>query len=241
MVTVNINGEKKEIEGGIIFASTLFELCTVGPKEKMFLDIQGEVDIQIDKKDYIFLLGEERFIIRKNTNLPDNPSLRKHLSVQINETPCTLSQAKVEHGDIAKHDRELPDCEVYVDLPNAPDFHLKKGCKLIVRNEVSFITIPKSNDDIIDIEECTKYKRIHPKLQKRYRIKIDGKKYVVNSSQLTGKKILVIAGLEWQRYDLQQKFSDGRRKPIEHDEKIDFTTPCVERFESIPREAQQGE
>ena len=77
--------------------------------------------------------------------------------------------------------------------------------------------------------------------EKKYTIIIDGKDYTVFKSIMLGKEILGLARLDWQRYDLQKKFKDGSRKIVGPDEEVDFSK-CeeVERFETIPREAQQG-
>ena len=241
MVTINFKGEEREIDGGIFHASKLYEMFSTIPTEEIFLNIEEGVDIHIKREDYIFLSGGENLIEKSSSRLPDNPILKNHLNVKINGNTHAFNQAKVLCEDIAKHDKGIPNCEVYIELENSSDFHFDKNINLIIKGGISFITIPKSDDGIIDIEECVKIHRRPPKRQKKYRIRIDGQKYITDFSHLTGKEILEIAGLEWQRYELQRKFNDGKREIIEYNEDIDFSTFGVERFETIPKEVQQGE
>ena len=122
----------------------------------------------------------------------------------------SLPKTKITHEDIANLDGELENCSVYVDLglSEMPDFHLEAGATLVVTTEqTAFITVPGSADGIVDIEECSNLSRQIPKKQKRYQIKIDGEKHIVPSPSLTGQEILELAGLEWQRFDLQKKIS----------------------------------
>ena len=241
-VTIYIQGEEQELECGVYSEKELKGLCNLDDGERIMLDITGELDIPIGEDDYVCISGDERFIKGEEQNAPDNPNLRNNLPIVVNDSEQTISRAKVNRCDIANYDQELVNCEVYVyiDLPDMPDFYLKEGYRFIVKSKISFITIPRHEDGIVDIEECAKHNRRPPKHQKQYRIKVDGKKYVVNESHLKGKEILELAGLEWQRYDLQQKFCDGKREAINWEDRVDFSQIGVERFESIPREAQQG-
>ena len=76
---------------------------------------------------------------------------------------------------------------------------------------------------------------------KERKIRIDGKSYPVTANFLRGEQILALARYEWQRYDLQIKFfSLGDRKLVPHDELVNLSDPNIQRFEVIPKEAQQG-
>ena len=240
MATIKISNQKREIPSGVIEASKLYEACST---ETLYINVFDEY-IPVEKNDHVLITDNMHFTTETLPNVPENPLLKNSLSLKVNEKSHTISQAKITYEDIAKFDTELVDCEVYVDLKldNVPDFHLNVGVKLIVQDEVTFITIPKSVDGIVDIEECANHSRSIPKFQKQYRIKIDGEKFVTSSSSLTGKEILEVAGIEWQRFDLQKKFSDGKREQIEYEDIVNLSDSClIERFETIPREAQQGE
>jgi len=96
------------------------------------------------------------------------------------------------------------------------------------------------NTEIIDLEEFSKDNRKPPK-HKRYRIKVDRDKYVVNKESMTGREILELAGkIPPSQYQLRQKFRGGSVKKIGLDEVVDFTEPGVEKFITIPLDQTEG-
>jgi hypothetical protein len=93
--------------------------------------------------------------------------------------------------------------------------------------------------DIIDIEEYARAGKNPPK-GKKYKIKVDGVAYVV-PEKLTGRAILQTAGkTPVERYQLNQKVHGGAVKKIKYDEEVDFTTPGIEKFMTIPLDQTEG-
>jgi hypothetical protein len=98
----------------------------------------------------------------------------------------------------------------------------------------------KSVEEYIDIEEYAKAGKKPPK-GKKYLIRVDRANYKVDQSSLTGREILELAGkTPVQKYQLNQKVQGGAVKKIEYDEKVDFTTPGIERFMTIPLDQTEG-
>lgn len=94
-------------------------------------------------------------------------------------------------------------------------------------------------NEIIDIEEYAKAKRNPPK-GKKYKIKVDNTLYVV-PEQLTGREILQIAGkTPIERFQLNQKMHGGNVKKIKYDEVVEFSTPGIEKFLTIPLDQTEG-
>ena len=94
--------------------------------------------------------------------------------------------------------------------------------------------------DIINIEECAKQGK-KPGFGRAYIIKVDGKSYQVEKSTLIGKDILTLARRPVNEYYLQEKLSDGTRRRINPDDRVDLVKdPCTERFETMRTEVQQG-
>jgi hypothetical protein len=91
----------------------------------------------------------------------------------------------------------------------------------------------------VDLEEFAKAGRPVPRAR-RYRIRIDKQRYVVEISQMTGREILALAGKTPEGYLLSQKLHSGQAKKIKADEVVDFTTPGIERFMTLPRDATEG-
>ncbi|GAB61139.1 hypothetical protein KSU1_B0282 [Candidatus Jettenia caeni] len=95
-------------------------------------------------------------------------------------------------------------------------------------------------DEIIDLEEFAIEGKKPPK-GCRYRIKIDKNKYVVDVPLMSGREILNLAEkTPPEQYMLFQKFRGGENKRIELDEKVDFTTPGVEKFRTLPMDQTEG-
>lgn len=96
------------------------------------------------------------------------------------------------------------------------------------------------SDEIIDIEEYAKNGHKPPKA-KRYRIRIDKQHYIVEQSHLSGRELLILAGKQPpEKYMISQKFFGGQVKRINLDESVDFTTPGVERFMTLPLDQTEG-
>jgi len=99
----------------------------------------------------------------------------------------------------------------------------------------------KTNEtvEIIDIEAYAKEGKTPPQ-KKKYKIKVDNNVYVVPES-LTGKEILQIAGkTPIEKYQLNQKMHGGAVRKIKYDEVVDFTTPGIEKFMTIPLDQTEG-
>ncbi len=97
-----------------------------------------------------------------------------------------------------------------------------------------------TNLEIIDLEECSRDDRTPPK-KKRYKIKIDREKYVVDVECLTGREILLLASkTPVEQFQLRQKMRGGHVTKIGLDEKVDFTKRGIEKFMTIPLDQTEG-
>lgn len=95
-------------------------------------------------------------------------------------------------------------------------------------------------NEIIDLEEFSKDNRKPPR-KRRYRIKVDRQKYVVNEECLTGKEILRLAGkTPPEQFQLRQKIRGGEVIKIGQEDKVDFTKPGIEKFMTIPLDQTEG-
>lgn len=239
MNTIKINGVEKLINS-LVRGVDLYTLAKVSSPDKLFFDIKNEVDIPIAQDDYVILVGDENITVGQ-ADIPDNPNLKQKISVNLNGENIAIHTAKITGQEIRKNDTAIGNNSwLYADLKNSSDQKIEDNFRLIIKNKDCFITIPASGDNIVDIEECAKHGRKPPKKQSKYKIKIDGKKYTADTYHLLGAKILDLAGKTSQNFGLQQKFKGGNRKTIEPSQKVDLATPGVERFETIPKNIQQG-
>lgn len=96
------------------------------------------------------------------------------------------------------------------------------------------------DSDIIDLEEYGKAGKTPP-AGARYRIRIDKKKYDIEASAMTGRELLELAGKEpAERYRIDQKLRGGQTKQVGLGERVDFTTPGLERFMTLPLDQTEG-
>ena len=95
--------------------------------------------------------------------------------------------------------------------------------------------------DLIDLEQYAQVGRRPPRAP-RYRIRIDRQYYVVAAPGLTGRELLQLAGkTPPEQYMISQKLRGGQTKRIDLDERVDFTTPGVERFMTLPLDQTEGQ
>jgi hypothetical protein len=91
-----------------------------------------------------------------------------------------------------------------------------------------------------DLEQLAKAGHKPPRA-KRYRIRVDDQYFVVNQSSMTGREILVLAGkTPPEQFILTQKIRGGNLHTVGFDECVDFTKPGIERFNTLPRQVQEG-
>ncbi len=95
--------------------------------------------------------------------------------------------------------------------------------------------------EIIDIEEfylaASEGKLPHAK---KYKIRIDKEKFIVDVSHLSGRQLLALAGkTPVEQWMVNQKVK-GQVLPIGLDEIVDLTAPGVERFMTLPKDQTEG-
>lgn len=100
-------------------------------------------------------------------------------------------------------------------------------------------TTASATGEIIDLESAAKA-GITPARGRRYRIRIDKSFYVVDSESLTGREILALANKTPEKYMLSQKIRGGQPIPIPPDQRVDFTTPGIERFQTLALDPTEG-
>ena len=95
-------------------------------------------------------------------------------------------------------------------------------------------------DEIEDLEVCAKEGRA-ARCVRRYRIRIDRERHVVNVTYMTGQQLLELAGkCDVHRWKIFQKLK-GQMKEIGLDETVCFTTPGVEKFKTLPLDQTEGQ
>lgn len=94
-------------------------------------------------------------------------------------------------------------------------------------------------DELEDLEFCAREKR-PAKCVRRYRIRIDREHYVVHVTYMTGQQLLEVAGkCDVRRWQIFQKLH-GELKQVGLNERVDFTTPGIEKFKTLPLDQTEG-
>lgn len=96
------------------------------------------------------------------------------------------------------------------------------------------------SEEIIDVEQYSKDGKEIPS-GKKYNIRIDKTHYIVSQSEMTGREILTLASkVPPERFALYQKLKGGEAVKTELDQVVDFRTPGVERFMTLPLDQTEG-
>lgn len=243
-VTIKLCKSEKDVESGLTQVCVYYENAGVDPDKKcLYLNKDKDIDIPLLPDDYIIIHGGEKiFAGDANADIGENPNVRNPVCFQLNgkRLETGFKQAKVTGRELRKLDDELDASKLFADLSGRVDAFIKDDWVLVLQEKDCYITIPAGDDDAIDLEECARANRKPPKGQKHYKIRVDGEQYQVDKVALTGLAILALVGKTFADWTLNRKFHGGRRKSIEKDEKVDFSDPDVERFETVRKQAQQG-
>jgi hypothetical protein len=95
------------------------------------------------------------------------------------------------------------------------------------------------SDELIDLEEYAKAGKPPPRA-KRYRIRIDREHKEVSVPGMKGREILGLVGKTPETHMLSQKLRGGQSLPVAADQFVDFTTPGIERFQTLALDPTEG-
>ena len=240
-VNIYINGQTKSVLPGFVPVNTLYEFANSGEK-RIFLNREDGIDIPLLPEEHILIHGGEKFVVG-DSPIENNPPLRNEVRPEFNGSRnLALPNAKITGKSLKERDDKFPQGRLFADIEEGVDVEILDDMTIVVQDEDSYFIIPPAacDGDSIDIEECGKNERRPPKGGK-YRIRVDGNKYVVDTPEITGTGILALVGKNGDEWSLNQKLHGGRREKIGAEDKTNLACPGIERFETVRRQAQQGE
>jgi hypothetical protein len=95
-------------------------------------------------------------------------------------------------------------------------------------------------NEVINLEEYAKAGK-QPPLAKGYRFTVNGRTFVVERPEVTGREILTIAGLlPAEDYTLRLKLAGGKPEKVGLNEKVDLRRKGIEKFKALPRDQTEG-
>jgi hypothetical protein len=93
--------------------------------------------------------------------------------------------------------------------------------------------------DVLDVEASSRLER--KPVAKRYQIRIDRERYVVESPVVTGRELLGLAGkTPVERFMIFQVFSGGRSEEVGLGQPVDLRVPGIEKFRTLSRDQTEG-
>src|SRR5712664_1262688 len=93
-------------------------------------------------------------------------------------------------------------------------------------------------DDAVDIEEHAR-RGERPPRERRYVIRVDRQRVVVESATISGAEILRLVGKSSDKYKLYQHLRGQQPVLVEPATTIDLTTPGIERFTTMPKDTTE--
>lgn len=240
--TIFVNNCLFTVKPGLTIGSEIYSIANIPEDHIILLDVMDEIDVRMSTDDYLILLGDERFISVEESCLPKNPPLQKKIEFRLNEElrqgDLAFQKAKVSTEMLASFiNQSSSNTRFIVDLDGLADQILPNGHQIIVSPGWNLISTPCEGEPV-DVCDCNE-RPSSPAFS--YRIKVDGHKYVANVPHMLGEDILKLAGIsDSSQVVLYQKFRGGEAKVVEPYEKVDFTTPGIEKFVTIPTDMTEG-
>lgn len=238
---VEIDGQPATVALGLQRADALGEVLG---KRALFLARAGQAPTPLSPSDHVLLRGGEQLASEGNlageeaSDASPSPTIRPTLNGQ----PIEIQRAKNTGADIKANDAELPNGRLFIESVGDIDVEIGDDITIVVQEADVYFVVPPGQEGgaEIDVEECGKHDRRPPRGHK-YRIRVDGTKHTVATAAITGAEILALVDKNDHDWSLNQKLHGGRRVRVLPEQKVDLCTPGVERFETVRRQAQQGD
>jgi hypothetical protein len=107
-------------------------------------------------------------------------------------------------------------------------------------NEVVEAIREEISEEIADLEDYARRGEAPPHCR-GYKIKVNGEAFVVHDRFVTGREVLVLAGLTPPNdYTLRVKVAGQRPQKVDLNEKVDLRQPGIEKFKALPRDQTEG-
>ncbi len=247
IVTVSVDGRSHAVEAGLVSGNRLCELIGMGDDSVLVLVRDEGTSTPISASDVVLVRGGEKLATSDVAGdaAKGSPGIVTPEFNGARDVP--VEGGKVAAEDLVKCDSEVLFGRLFATLGESADdgldVEIPGGATIVVQAADSYFVVPHPEDapgeTAVDIEECTKHERRPPKWR-RYRIRVDRDKFVVEKRLVSGGDVLALVDKLPGDWALNQKHRGGHRTRFEADEEIDLATVGVERFETVRRQAQQG-
>ena len=232
--TYKLNGQLFETENPKIAGKEILQKANLTPVDDFELLIsvneKGFEPIQLAEIIDLRAPGLEGFVAKPYANI----------TIYVDDVPVEVEEIFLTPNEILRLVGKVVKDFYLVQLDGEIEIGYKndREHKVAIRNGSKFITYEV---EIIDVHEHCQNDHPVP-VGCKYKILIDREPYVVDQECLTGKEILMLTGkTPPDRFQLRQKFKDGRVVTIKNEQKVCFTDPGIEKFKTIPLDQTEGE
>ncbi|MBB5036758.1 multiubiquitin domain-containing protein [Prosthecobacter dejongeii] len=217
----------------IVSALTIKEQAGVASDFLIVRDYQSPSDVVLEDGVEVDLAQGNVFRIVPRCDAPactEAPQDPPKLAFFIDDAFEITTQAKQTEDSLRRLFALLPKVELLRDMESPTDIAIGSNETVLFTDGPVFVSC-------VEIEkhcgqEC-------PPPARRYIIRVDEKRIVVDAPKVTGRDILVLAGLNPDLTMLNQKI--GKRfEPVGLEKVVDLTACGVERFTTLPNEQSEG-
>ncbi len=228
-----VNDQPVPMPRRILSALTIKEQAGVGPDFLLVRDYQSPSDAALEDGVEVDLAHGNVFSLVRRCDAPACVEASKEmpkLAFFVDDAFEITTQPKQTEDSLRRLFALPPKIELLRDMESPTDVAIGSTETVVFTDGPVFVTC-------VEIEkhcgqEC-------PPPAKRYIIRVDEKRIVVDAPKVTGRQILVLAGLNPEQTMLNQKI--GKRfEPVGLDKIVDLTACGVERFTTLPNEQSEG-
>jgi hypothetical protein len=217
----------------ILTALTIKEQAVVGPDYVLIRDYQSPSDVTFGDNNEVNLAQGNVFRIANRcqpVTCQTVPDALPKLAFLVDDRVTTTPQAKQTEDSLRRLFNLGPEVELLRDMESPDDKPIATDEQIHFKDGPVFLTC-------VDMgKHCGSCPLPHAR---RYIIRVDDKRAVVDKAKVTGREILVLAGFDPAVTMLNQKV--GKRfEPVPLDKLVDLTACGVERFTTLPNEQSEG-
>ncbi|MCY4000294.1 MAG: multiubiquitin domain-containing protein [Bacteroidetes bacterium] len=235
---IQIDGKDHSLPSGLIEITDLYELADCGNMQ-LFLVRYNDLEIPLMIGEYLCVHGGEVLKTKKDINEEVSSQCNEVRPVFNSARNIVIDSVKITGKELKKFDSTFPEGRLFIESHGEVDVEISDDMTIIIQEQDSYFVIPPSLEDVIDHEECGKHNRKPPRGYS-YCIRIDTTQHVVDSDTLSGAEILALAEKRTDEWSLNKKWHGGKRERVATDDQINLSHCGIERFETVPKQAQYG-
>ena len=162
-VSVVVSGHPVHVPPGLNKGADLRTAAKVPPDKRLYLEVKGEIDVEVGKADLILIKGGEVFSVG-NVDLPENPDRVCPIEIKVNRHDLKVHKAKISGREVlGLLGGGSEGSMVTLDIHDLPDEPIAESARLILTHCNSFLVTPRGNVGYEGLShQLSELKRFHP-------------------------------------------------------------------------------